>query len=112
MPYPRFPDTKGRYIPVALRNRIIEECGGVCFYCGESDYLTIDHIVPWVQGGTHHPMNLVSACRSCNSIAGDRLFRDVTDKINYILDRKEQLSTDQLRRIALMGRDLERSIIA
>ncbi|WP_422049899.1 HNH endonuclease [Shimia sp.] len=38
-----------------------------CHYCGSPHALTIDHIVPKVSGGTDDPINLVAACRSCNS---------------------------------------------
>jgi hypothetical protein len=88
---PRFPGDAGRYIPYALRQMIMDRSERVCFYCGNGAN-TIDHVVPWVQGGTHHPLNLVACCSSCNSIAGDRLFRDVSDKIDYILQRRKTLS--------------------
>jgi len=87
---PRFPTAPGRYIPLATRERIMSLHEHLCFYCGLSA-VTIDHVIPWSQGGTHHPMNLVACCQGCNSIAGERLFRDITDKINYVLDRREQL---------------------
>lgn len=89
---PRYPDAAGRYIPLATRHRIVQEGGGVCFYCGNPLHvLTVDHVVPWSQGGSHHPMNLVAACNTCNTIAGERLFRDITDKITYILERRRIL---------------------
>lgn len=87
---PRFPDDPGRYIPLHLRQMIMDRSERICFYCG-NDALTIDHIIPWSQGGSHHPMNLVACCGVCNSIAGERLFRDITDKIAYIVTRRERL---------------------
>lgn len=37
-----------------------------CCYCGNPD-VTIDHIVPLSEGGTHAPSNLTAACRPCNA---------------------------------------------
>lgn len=91
MPDPRYPNAPGRYVPYWLREMIEERSEGLCFYCGNPGK-SIDHVVPWAQGGSHHPMNLVLACVECNSIAGERLFRDITDKIAYILERREQLN--------------------
>jgi 5-methylcytosine-specific restriction endonuclease McrA len=86
---PRVPDAPGRYIPLATRSRVVMESGGVCFYCGNLlSTLTVDHVIPWSQGGSHHPLNLVAACGVCNSIAGERLFRDITDKIVFIGERR------------------------
>jgi DNA-directed RNA polymerase subunit RPC12/RpoP len=52
---------------------IYERDGFRCRYCG-SDVraLAIDHVVPRVQGGTDFPVNLVVACKSCNSRKGGR----------------------------------------
>lgn len=87
---PRFPGTLGRYVPLHVREQIMRESEHICFYCGQIGE-TVDHVIPWSQGGSHHPMNLVACCVACNSIAGDRLFRDITDKIAYIAARREQL---------------------
>ena len=38
-----------------------------CVYCGTSEKLCIDHILPIVQGGTDDPLNLATACKGCNS---------------------------------------------
>jgi hypothetical protein len=88
---PRFPGDLGRYIPLHLRTAIMERSERTCFYCGEWAS-TIDHVIPWSQGGSNHPMNLVACCQSCNSIAGDRLFRDITDKLAYIVQRRQMLA--------------------
>lgn len=87
---PRFPEAAGRYIPAPLRAMIMERSEGICFYCGNVAQ-SIDHIIPWSQGGSHHPLNLVAACTPCNSIAGERLFRDITDKMEYIDERRQLL---------------------
>ena len=38
-----------------------------CIYCGCTENLTLDHIVPLNNGGAHTEDNLTIACRSCNS---------------------------------------------
>lgn len=46
-----------------------------CQYCGKSfptRELTIDHVVPRVQGGEHSWVNLVCACVRCNAKKGGR----------------------------------------
>ena len=47
-----------------------ERDGRVCVYCGSTEDLTLDHIVPLSKGGAHSPDNLCIACRSCNSSKG------------------------------------------
>lgn len=38
-----------------------------CYYCGATSNLTVDHLIPRIQGGADDVDNLVWACRSCNS---------------------------------------------
>lgn len=38
-----------------------------CWYCGEEDPSTIDHIVALYNGGTDDIENLVLCCKRCNS---------------------------------------------
>lgn len=39
----------------------------VCSYCGSSQHLTVDHLIPRIKGGVDRGENLVLACLSCNS---------------------------------------------
>ena len=43
-----------------------------CAYCGATDNMSIDHVIPLSKGGTHEIDNLLPACRSCNSSKGAR----------------------------------------
>lgn len=45
-----------------------------CFYCGGRLPLTADHVVPLKAGGSNTILNVVAACRPCNSAKGDRPF--------------------------------------
>jgi 5-methylcytosine-specific restriction endonuclease McrA len=51
------------------------ECAGICFYCRsqhEPNDLTIDHVIPIVQGGRHEAANIVLACERCNKSKNNR----------------------------------------
>ena len=43
-----------------------------CAYCGSSEELTADHLLPTSRGGPESGANLVRACRSCNSSKNNR----------------------------------------
>lgn len=43
-----------------------------CCYCGATDNLCMDHMIPKMRGGSDSPENFVTACRSCNSSKGGR----------------------------------------
>lgn len=46
--------------------------GKRCNYCGTSDNLTLDHILPKYEGGKDDAENLILACKSCNSSKGKK----------------------------------------
>lgn len=54
------------------RRRVLARDGGACRYCGATEDLTLDHVIPKSRRGAHDPANLVTACRSCNSKKGAR----------------------------------------
>ncbi|WP_164102542.1 HNH endonuclease [Candidatus Laterigemmans baculatus] len=43
-----------------------------CCYCGSSERISLDHLIPRMRGGSDVADNLVWACRSCNSSKGGR----------------------------------------
>lgn len=45
----------------------VELFGGKCAYCGSSDELTRDHVIPLTKGGGYTKSNIVPCCKSCNS---------------------------------------------
>jgi 5-methylcytosine-specific restriction endonuclease McrA len=47
-----------------------------CAYCGVTENIEIDHIVPLSRGGNHVVENLTSACKSCNSSKGAKLLSE------------------------------------
>lgn len=57
--------------PPLTRRAVFARDGGRCVYCG-APATSIDHVVPRSRGGLHTWDNVVSACRRCNHIKGDR----------------------------------------
>jgi len=47
-----------------------------CVYCGSTDNLSIDHIIPISKGGNQDPKNLIRACSSCNKSKNASFFID------------------------------------
>jgi 5-methylcytosine-specific restriction endonuclease McrA len=61
------------------RDRVFERDGHRCVYCGlvfAADELSVDHVEPRVRGGDHSAGNLVTACRGCNTLKGQRRVSD------------------------------------
>ena len=56
---------------VLSRNNIFRRDNFKCQYCGATDNLTIDHVVPRSKGGGTNWKNLITACKSCNAKKGD-----------------------------------------
>lgn len=42
----------------------------ICAYCGKSDNVSIDHIIPKLKGGKESADNLIRVCSHCNSSKG------------------------------------------
>lgn len=54
-----------------IRNFVFARDGWACVYCGATERLSIDHIIPVTACGSDDPENLVCACRSCNASKGN-----------------------------------------
>jgi 5-methylcytosine-specific restriction endonuclease McrA len=57
------------------RSGVFDRDGNRCVYCGEqfpADELTLDHVQPRVRGGDRSEGNLVTACKACNTLKGQR----------------------------------------
>jgi len=44
-----------------------------CFYCGETENITMEHLIPLSRGGRHSIGNLAPMCESCNKSKNDKL---------------------------------------
>lgn len=61
------------YKKVSLtRQNLYKRDGNKCAYCGNSEDLTLDHVIPRSQGGVDSWTNLVTACQKCNTLKGNR----------------------------------------
>ncbi len=56
---------------VLSRNNIFKRDNFRCQYCGASDDLTLDHVLPRSKGGGTNWKNLITACKNCNAKKGD-----------------------------------------
>ena len=52
------------------RREIKEKWEHKCAYCGFTENLTIDHIIPQSKGGIDFTKNVVCACHDCNQSKG------------------------------------------
>lgn len=54
----------------AIREAVIERDEEVCMMCGATpsygDELEVHHIIPRAEGGSHHPLNLITLCKHCH----------------------------------------------
>ena len=65
------------------RSGIFERDEYRCVYCGEqfpAEELTLDHVQPRVRGGDRSEGNLVTACRACNTLKGQRRLSDFSTR--------------------------------
>jgi 5-methylcytosine-specific restriction endonuclease McrA len=82
--------------------RILERDRYTCQYCGldgmasfeNSLIMTVDFVYPRAQKGKKDPKNLVTSCRPCNLIKGQRVFGDFEHAKAYVLKRREELRKD------------------
>lgn len=58
------------------RENIKARDGYSCVYCGSTEDLTIDHVIPQCKGGPTTASNCVTACRSCNQSKGSSDWND------------------------------------
>ena len=61
---------KKQRIPNRIRWDVWERDNFTCKHCGKRRYLSVDHIVPEIKGGSLDLKNLQTLCRSCNSKKG------------------------------------------
>lgn len=64
--------------------------GLACIYCGgtleDGLTMTLDHVIPYSQGGGNGEWNLVTACLRCNSSRGDRPVEDFAQAVAAYLN--------------------------
>lgn len=58
--------------------------GKRCLFCGASDNLTIDHLIPVSKGGINEITNYIILCGSCNHLKDNLTLEEFTKKIEKI----------------------------
>jgi hypothetical protein len=58
------------------RKQIREKWSYQCAYCGSTDDLTLDHVVPQSKGGLDTTKNVVCCCKTCNQNKGHTPWED------------------------------------
>lgn len=78
-----------KHSTVALSNRtLFGRDRYVCAYCGghfpNYHELSRDHIVPRSRGGENSWMNVVTSCRTCNSLKGSKTLKEAKLELLYL----------------------------
>lgn len=62
-----FPEASKRPpIPKEVADTVWNRDGGKCVYCGSTENLHFDHIIPFSKGGATNVENLQLLCQKCN----------------------------------------------
>ena len=84
---------KRAYISITQRRAILESQNFKCIYCGEGLLLEecqIDHVVPFsfVYGNLNN--NYVAACKTCNLIKHNKMFKTMEEAVDHVKNKKEK----------------------
>ena len=94
-------ETVGGYLK--HKAAVFERDGNCCVYCGRTERLVLDHVVPVANGGKGDIWNLVAACKECNSAKGGR--DPVTAKMSFCHARFEQFCHAAIQTVTMTERD-------
>lgn len=81
-----------------------------CQKCGSVVDLTIDHIIPRLQGGSNELDNLQLLCRQCNAIKASTPQLTFWEKIKYIWNIHKDFSSLDARTRAVQGTFIRQNI--
>lgn len=62
----------GNVFPKEWTDRLLQY-NGCCAFCGSSESIEVDHIIPLSRGGKHCIENVQPLCRSCNAKKSDKI---------------------------------------
>lgn len=103
-----------RNISFKVRKAILTRDNFKCNICGATNrqsMLEVDHIIPFVKGGTNDFDNLVTLCVSCNRGKNDDILRikKLKTKLDEFLEKKE-VEEKKEALITLRGKKIETRI--
>lgn len=101
-------------IKKSVRFEVFKRDSFTCQYCGMKApdvVLELDHITPVAEGGDNDILNLLTACRACNSGKSDRVLSDRSAielrraQLEDLEDRRQQLEMMHEWHVSLVGLD-------
>lgn len=80
------------------KESIKEHWNHECAYCGETENLTLDHLIPKARGGSDKVTNMVCACENCNHSKGQQFWSEwylnqyfcTIDRLSAIIEWQNQ----------------------
>lgn len=57
----------------SMKNKVFARFGHVCYLCGKPGANTVDHVIPFIKGGTNDIENLRPAHEDCNEKKGKKI---------------------------------------
>ena len=90
---------KAKPLTLEEGERILERDRYQCRYCGldglasfeNSLIMSVDFVVPRARKGKKEPANLVTSCRPCNVIKGNRAFASLDEAKAFVLGKRDEL---------------------
>ncbi len=90
---------KAKPLTLEEGQKILERDQYKCQYCGldglgnfeNSLIMSVDFIMPRARKGKKEPQNLVTACRPCNVIKGNRIFGSFEEAKKFVLNKRAEL---------------------
>lgn len=83
-----------------LRGELHRRDGFQCRYCGATESLEVDHVIPLSMGGANTLQNLVVACRSCNASKGNSRVDEFVNKPSPAAPPVRKVLSRRLQRLA------------
>jgi hypothetical protein len=82
----------------------IKDYWGECAYCGSKENLTLDHIIPKINGGKDKITNMLCACHSCNQSKGHQMWSKwylqqtffTTERLSDIIEWQKRITDTEL----------------
>lgn len=74
------PEERRTSISRGRREWVLRQGHWQCADCQTRDNLTVDHVIPWVFGGSDHLENLRARCGACNTAGFRRDFGQLYDE--------------------------------